>query len=140
MEGIKEFLESSTIHGVTYISTNKNPFIKLLWIGIVVTGFSIASILINNSFSDWENSPIATTTETFSMSKSIFPKITVCPPKGTSTSLNYDLVKAENQTLTKTTRNKMTELTKILFQDGLFFQVAANETSFKEDQKYRNWY
>ena len=70
---------------------------KLLWIGIVVTGFSIASILINRSFSDWENSPISTTTETFSMSNSIFPKITVCPPKGTSTSLNFDLVRAENK-------------------------------------------
>ena len=140
MEGFKEFLKSSTIHGLTYISTNKNPLMKFLWIIIVVTGFCIASMLINSSFSDWAESPISTTTETFSISNSIFPKITVCPPKGKSTSLNYDLVKAENQTLTKTTRNKMTELTKILFQDGLFFQVAANATSFKEDQKYRNWY
>ena len=74
------------------------------------------------------------------MSKSIFPKITVCPPKGTSTSLNYDLVKAENQTLKKTSRNQMTELAKTLFQDGLFLELVANESSFKEDEKYRNWY
>ena len=34
----------------------------------------------------------------------------------------------------------MTELTKTLFQDGLFVEVAGNESSFKEDKKYRNWY
>ena len=113
---------------------------KFLWIIIVVTGFSIASMLINSAFSDWAESPISTTTETFSISNSIFPKITVCPPKGTSTSLNYDLVKAENQTLKKTSRNQMTELAKTLFQDGLFLELAANESSFKEDEKYRNWY
>ena len=81
MEGVREFLEASTIHGLTYISTSKNKFTKLLWIGIVICGFLTASNLINNAFLDWEKSPIATSIETFPISELHFPKIVVCPPK-----------------------------------------------------------
>ena len=115
MEGLKEFLESSTIHGFTYISTIRTPVLKLFWICVVIAGFITASILIDRSFSAWEQSPIETSIETFSISKlkDLFPKVTVCPPKGTSTSLNYDLTKVENLTLDKNEIDKISNCIKV---------------------------
>ena len=69
MDGVTEFLESSTIHGLTYIATTKNIFFKLFWISIVCTGFAVAGILINSSVSSWKKSPIATSIETFPISQ-----------------------------------------------------------------------
>ena len=140
MEGIKEFLESSTIHGLTYISTIRNPLIKLFWIGVVTVGFVTSIFLINRSFTDWENSPIATTIETFPISKSIFPKITVCPPKRSITPLNYGLIKAENITLDNDTRHELIKLTQDWFDVGMLNDEINVDNSFKENEKSRKWY
>ena len=80
MEGVRELLESSTIHGLTYISTTRGS-LKVIWILIVISGFFTAGIFINNAFLDWEKSPIETSIETFPISDAYFPKIIVCPPK-----------------------------------------------------------
>ena len=101
MDGIKEFLESSAIHGLTYISTTRTALSKVFWIFVVVCGFITAFVLIDRSFVAWEKSPIATSIETFPISNVTFPRVTVCPPKGTNTALNYDLWKSENRTLSK---------------------------------------
>ena len=50
MDVVKEFLESSTIHGLVYISTTKK-LVKLVWLGVVITGFVVAGLLIQQSFS-----------------------------------------------------------------------------------------
>jgi hypothetical protein len=81
MEGVQEFLESSTIHGLTYISTSRNSLIKLIWIFIVISGFFTAGMLINNAFLDWDKTPIETAITTFPISEVQFPKIIVCTPK-----------------------------------------------------------
>ena len=62
MENINNFLKSSTIHGLSYIATNRK-FVKLFWIIVVITGFTCASILIHQSFEDWYESPVKTTEE-----------------------------------------------------------------------------
>ena len=89
---LKEFLESSTIHGLVYISTTKR-LTRLFWILVVLSGFSFAGFLIFQSFQNWSESPIKTTVETRSIAGITFPKVLVCPPKGTFTDLNYDLMK-----------------------------------------------
>ena len=81
MEGVKEFLESSTIHGLSYISTTRR-FVRLLWLLVVVFGFAGAVTLISQSFSSWSESPISTTIETLPIEDVQFPRVTVCPPKG----------------------------------------------------------
>ena len=58
--------------------------------------FLCAGILIYQSFASWAESPISTTIETLPIEKVKFPRISVCPPKNTFTSLNYDLMKVEN--------------------------------------------
>ena len=105
MESVKEFLESSTIHGLSYISTSRKVGVKYLWVGIVITGFTISGILIFQSFKQWNKSPVGTSEETLPISEVSFPKITVCPPKGTHTALNYflDKLKHEDDFLDKET-------------------------------------
>ena len=84
MEGVRAFLESSTIHGLGYISTTRK-YIKILWIIVVLAGFTGAGVIIYESFQDWAESPITTTIETQPITKITFPKLTVCPPKNTFT-------------------------------------------------------
>ena len=98
MEGVENFLDSSTIHGLSYISsTRKN--IRLFWIFVVLAGFLTAGYLIQQSFHSWAESPVKTTVETLPISEISFPKITLCPPRNTFTDLNYDLMAIENVTL-----------------------------------------
>ena len=36
MEGMREFLESTTIHGLVYISTSKSKLQKIFWVSVVL--------------------------------------------------------------------------------------------------------
>ena len=72
MEILREFLESSTIHGVSYISSAKVDFenhclflflyqekaAKVLWFVVVSLGFLGAGFLIGNSYNEWQKNPI----------------------------------------------------------------------------------
>ncbi len=98
MEGVRTFLESSTIHGLGYIPITRK-YARLFWILTVLGGFSTAGYLIQQSFQSWAESPVKTTVETLPISEITFPKITVCPPRNTFTDLNYDLMAIENVSL-----------------------------------------
>ena len=103
MEHVKDFLDTSTIHGFSWISSNKR-FARLFWILIVVGGFSAAGYLIYSSFHNWGQSPITTTVETLPISQITFPNVTVCPPKDLFLNLNYDILQSEkvkNLTMTR---------------------------------------
>ena len=71
---------------------------------IVFIGFCGAGYLINSSYSDWRDSPVATSITTHPISELDFTTVTVCPPKGSHTALNYDLMKADNDSLTEQDR------------------------------------
>ena len=88
MDGIKEFLETSTIHGLTYISSSKSPLTKVFWIAVVIGGFLTAGFFIESSFDTWSSSPVATTIETLPIGRAKFPAVNVCPPEGTFTNMN----------------------------------------------------
>ena len=98
MGEFKNFLESSTIHGVSYIAST-NRYARLFWITIVFSGFIGAGILIERAFQSWTQNPVSTTIETLSISEITFPKVTVCPPKNTYTNLNHDLMNIGNKTV-----------------------------------------
>ena len=80
MDQLKEFLESSTVHGLVYISTTQQ-FSRLFWVVVVVSGFSVAGLMINQSVADWRDSPVSTSTETLDIANITFPPVIVCPPK-----------------------------------------------------------
>merc|ERR1712155_195363 len=106
MENFRIFLESSTIHGLVYVSTTRKC-VKLFWILVVIAGFSGAGYLIYRSFQDWADNPVKTTVAKRPITEITFPKVTVCPPKNTFTELNYDLMKIENFLLDNETINDL---------------------------------
>ena len=91
MEGVKEFLESSSIHGLAHIANSKLHFARFLWFCIVVSAFVVSCTLINNSFISWSKSPIETSEETFPISKIPFPRVIVCPPKVEAAGCNFSI-------------------------------------------------
>ena len=139
MEYFNNFLESSTIHGLYYISTTKR-FVRLFWILTVVTGFSVSCFLIHQSFESWADSPVKTTIETLPTSQIKFPNITVCPPKNTYTTLNYDLLLYENRTLNSDTRKELKRYVVELLLDSLYYKLMDDMSLLNDENRYYNWY
>ena len=80
---------------------------KVVWSCIVIFGFLTAFYLINSSYSKWLVSPVSTSIETKTIADLDFPTVTVCPPKGSHTALNYDLIKANDTSLTQENRENL---------------------------------
>ena len=139
MESLGNFFESSTIHGLTYISTTRNC-VRLFWIAVVVAGFTGAGVIIYQSFQEWNESPVKTTVETQAISEITFPKVTVCPPKNTYTDLNYDLMRMENMTLDKKTRQDLVYYAMELMWDDYHHKVMINLSKLQDNDRYYNWY
>ena len=141
IESIKDFLESSSIHGLVYWSTTRS-LNKLFWILVVITGFSGAGYFIQQSFQGWKESPIKTTVETLPISEVSFPKITVCPPEDTYTNLNYDLQQAENKSIDFNKNSfEMTDEFVQHFLEIDFKNYSLKQTQgLKEHNRFRNWY
>ena len=136
MEYLNHFLESSTIHGLSYITTGRK-YVRLFWILVVIGGFTGAGYLIHKSFQSWSESPVKTTIETLPITEITFPKVTVCPPKNTYTELNYDLMITENITLDDETRNELADFVVEVFNDYIYGQTMANVSKLEDNDIYR---
>ena len=145
MDEFRIFLETSTIHGLSYISLAKK-YARLFWTFIVISGFIGAVYLIQESFQFWSQNPIKTTIETLPISEVTFPKVSICPPKGTYTDLNYDLMRIGNRSIDYDLADENTEAYKLLEEYVRFFQNEDFKKkytlikSFNEENKYLNWY
>ena len=136
MESFKEFLETASINGLNHISSTRN-WTRLFWINLVTLGFVLGSFLIWESFQTWAENPIRTTTKTVPMQKIKFPKLTVCPPKNTFTDLNYDLMLAEEVTITNEKRNELYEYVAELIDEHVYMDPWDQ---LNEENRFLNWY
>ena len=139
MKDLKNFLELSTIHGLYYLSSARR-WARLFWILVVISGFSGAIFLINESFYNWEQSPIKTTIETLPISKITFPNITVCPPKNTFLDLNFDIKQSENLTLSVEQRKELTNYTFDIIQEEFHKDLMTNLSKVVDPGRYHCWY
>ena len=139
MENIKSFLETSTIHGLTYISSGRKAA-KLFWTIIVLSSFTAAGILIKEAFQVWIESPVKTTIESLPIAEINLPKVTVCPPKNVLTNLNYDLMMTKNLTINDDTRSYLIGKVMELIDNQHFDEVMKNFSLLYEENKYYNWY
>ena len=139
MNYFQQFLESSTIHGLVYIST-ESKIARLFWILVVAIGFTIASLLIQQSFDNWSESPIKTTIENKPISEITFPKVTVCPPRNTFTDLNYDFMMLDNMTMPNETRDWLFDAAYRELFDSYADAVFANLSKLEEENRFYNWY
>lgn len=135
MAGIRTFLDSSSIHGLGHISTTRS-YSRLFWICVVVTGFSVAGFLINQSVESWSEQPFVTTIETMPTEELKLPKITVCPPKNRFTDLNYDLVMAKNMSFTKEMKTELSNYAKYVIDKGFLKYLSKVE----EKDHFYNYY
>ena len=115
MEILRDFLETSTIHGLSYISNVPSKPGKALWLTIVIAGFCTAGYLINDSYKEWESTPVATSISTHPIATLALPIITICPPEHSNTALNVDLVRAGNTTLTDADRQDLMNVSSQFF-------------------------
>ena len=109
---------------------------------MVVTGFCGAGYLIKTSFKAWQDNPVTTTIETRPITEVQFPLITVCPPRGTYTNLNYDLEETKKLNIgIKKYHDNLNENFIEHFYD-LDFQKYLSEYSsgFQEENRPKNWY
>ena len=139
MEIVSSFLESSTIHGLTFIATGKK-YVRLFWMLVVIAGFTVSGFLIHASLQSWAESPVKTTIETMPITEMTFPKVTVCPPRYTYTDLNYDLKMAENMTLENETRNELSNYAVELLYKHLYDDIMTNLSKLEDNDRYYNWY
>ena len=145
MDNFKLFLESSSIHGLAYISVTER-LVKVFWILTIFTGFCGAILLISQSFEAWENNPVTTTIDTKPIVDISYPKVTVCPPKQSYTNLNYDIMKVGNTTIDYDLTEENNTAYLLLKSLEEYFLYKDFETVFKEmihineKNKYMNWY
>ena len=97
----REFLESSTIHGLVHISTAKSKAARAVWVVIVVACFATAIYMITGSYKEWHESPVSTTITTHPITELQFPEVTVCPPRESNTVVNQALRKVESVNFTE---------------------------------------
>ena len=121
MEEFRSFLESSTVHGVSYLATTRK-FARVFWLSVVTASFIIASLLIREAFKAWTDNPISTTIETRTISEIRFPKVTICPPKDSLTDLNEVLIRIGNKTFEYDLLNENTTGYQVLEKFTTFFQ------------------
>ena len=132
MEAVRDFLESSSINELNHIA-NSSKLAKLFWIFVVIQGFVISTYLIYESFENWKENPVWTTVSTLPISELKFPKVTVCPPKNTFTDMNYDLIAAENKTLSKEKKKELFEYIVELIEENIFMD-NLNKGSLKKNK------
>ena len=114
MDILREFLETTTIHGLSYISTARSKRAKAAWSLVILVSFCSAAFLIASSYTEWQDDPFSTAITTHSISDLDFPMVTVCPPKDTNTALNHGLMNA-GDSLSKTQQQQLNNATRKLF-------------------------
>ena len=139
MEVVRKFLESSTIHGLSYIAANRG-LVRLLWICVVIAGFTGAAVLINQSFSSWADSPISTTIETMPISELEFPNVTVCPPRNSLTNLNPDIVRSSKISPNEGQRKTLSKQVSDVVSTSNMEKKWTDYRECEEKDRYRNQY
>ena len=137
MEGFRIFLESSTIHGLSYISSS-HKYARFFWLLVVALGFTGCGLLINESVKFWKESPVKTGIETFQINKIKLPNLTVCPPKNTFTDLNYDLLMFDNSKLPMEQRDKIFKNAVEIIETEVFSLTKFSSLNISDN--FYNWY
>ena len=135
MEGIRDFLDTSSINGLNHISTTRG-LSRSFWIFVVFSGFLVSGFLIHQSFQTWDQQPIVTTIETLPAEEMKLPKVTVCPPKNSFTDLNYDLMLARNVSFTYEMFEELSNYAEYAIDIGYLKYLSKLE----DKDHFYNWY
>ena len=101
-------------------------------------GFIVSGYLIYSSYSAWQTSPISTSITTHPIADLDFPIVTVCPHKGSNTAINLDLIKADNNSLTKDNREGLKKAIYQIFIEPThleyirFMEASVNQANVRK--------
>ena len=115
MEAVREFLTSSTIHGLAHLASAHTVAKKIFWLAVVAANFGVAVYLISSSYVEWTESPVSSTTITSPIDELQFPEVTVCPPKGSNTVLNQVLSQVKKEKMTPELRKRLKKKAQEIF-------------------------
>merc|ERR1712223_423717 len=101
--------------GLVHISTAKSRAARAAWVAIVVACFALAIHMINDSYKEWQESPVSTTITTHPITELEFPTVTVCPPRGSNTALNHLLEKVKDVDFAKEERQELLDISREVF-------------------------
>ena len=139
MELVQEFLSSSTIHGLSWISRTRR-LSRLVWISAVFVGFISSGYLIYLSFYNWQQNPITTTIKTLPISQLTLPNVTVCPPKNLYLNLNYDYVQSSGFSLDNDTRMELFDYALDIVQEEFYKEMMKNLSKVVYSNRFHDWY
>ena len=60
---IENYLNTSSVHGFSYLGKGNRTWSKIFWFLLTLTSFFMASIVIYESFNDWNENQTITTVE-----------------------------------------------------------------------------
>ena len=68
-EKLIQYCENTSVHGFSYLPgpypSSRNWCERAFWILVILGGFTCASLIINQAFTDWADNPTITTTTTY---------------------------------------------------------------------------
>ena len=77
----QEYTENTTLHGLKYITVERNKVAKLVWFIVVLSALTFGVSLTTRIFRKWQKSPIITSVDdtNYPVTKIDFPAVTICP-------------------------------------------------------------
>ena len=88
----------------------------------------------------WNKSPISTLIETKPIEELKFPKVMVCPPQDTYTTLNYDLQKLDGVEMDDAARKELFNLVFMLYHEFHVNDTIESLDFLIEENRFQNWY
>ena len=74
---VTEYLESTTIHGFSYLTGGRHICERVTWLIIIGTCFTLAALLIHQSIEEANQNPVMTNVESIPLQDIPFPAITI---------------------------------------------------------------
>ena len=137
MDVLKQYFETSSLAGLSFIYSSKSIYPKASWITIFCVCIFLSSYFIHDSFNSWDKQPTTATVSIHPISEVDLPGIIVCPPRGSHTGLNYDLLTVKNISMEE--RQEMVDkVLPFLVAEDAESYVGYLET-FVERGRPRNW-
>jgi len=81
MKALYDYFSVSTIHGLRYILPQNGPLMRIIWVIIVFTAFSLCLFMINASLEESLEHPISSAIQSVPASKFPFPTLSLFPER-----------------------------------------------------------
>ena len=78
----KQYSSATTIHGISYLSSDNVPALeRLIWLVVVILAIIFTTFQVCNLYNEWQDEPVITTLDTVALpiEEIEFPAVTICP-------------------------------------------------------------